>query len=196
MNIGEIIIYQTSDGSIALDVRLEKDTIWLTQKQISELFGTKWPAIAKHLKNIFSSGELEESSTCSILEHMGNDGKQRYQTNVKQNIKVLADILDHKTLEYSEATGLLRVITDYTYALDTFDKYDYRQLEIDRTTSKEQFKATYDNAMEAINELRGKFGGSSLSDNEKDRSFKGSIVAIYQTFDGQDLYPSIELIRQ
>lgn len=72
MNTGEIIIYQTSDGSTALDVRLEKDTIWLTQKQIAELFGTKRPAITKHLKNIFSSGELEESSTCSILEHMGN----------------------------------------------------------------------------------------------------------------------------
>ena len=243
MNTGEIIIYQTSDGSTALDVRLEKDTIWLTQKQIAELFGTKRPAITKHLKNIFSSGELEESSTCSILEHMGNDGKQRYQTtyynldailsigyrvnsknatqfriwankvlkeylikgyavkdnikleqyeDLKQTIKVLADILDHKTLEYSEATGLLRVITDYTYALDTLDKYDYQQLEIGKTTYKEQFKATYNNAMEAIAELRGKFGGSSLFGNEKDQSFKGSIGAIYQTFGGKDLYPSIE----
>lgn len=69
MNTGEIIIYQTSDGSTAMDVRLENETIWLTQKQIAELFGTKRPAITKHLKNIFVSGELDENAVCSILEH-------------------------------------------------------------------------------------------------------------------------------
>lgn len=243
MNTGEIILYTTSDGTTALDVRLEQETIWLTQKQIAELFGTKRPAITKHLKNIFSSGELDENSTCSILEHMGNDGKQHYRTtyynldailsigyrvnsknatqfriwankvlkeylikgyavkenikldqyeDLKQTIKVLANVLDHKTLEYSEATGLLRVVTDYAYALDTLDRYDYQQLEIEKTTNTEQFRATYDNAIAAIDELREKFGGSSLFGNEKDQSFKGSIGAIYQTFGQQDLYPSIE----
>lgn len=112
--------------------------------------------------------------------------------DLKQTIKVLANVLDHKTLEYSEATGLLRVVTDYAYALDTLDRYDYQKLEIENTTNKEQFKATYDNAMAAIDELREKFGGSSLFGNEKDQSFKGSIGAIYQTFGEQDLYPSIE----
>ena len=80
MNKGEIIIYQTPDGVTNLDVRLESETIWLTQAQIAELFGTKRPAITKHLNNIYSSGELEEISTCSILEHMGNDARQMYQT--------------------------------------------------------------------------------------------------------------------
>lgn len=243
MNKGEIIIYQTSDGATALDVRLEQETIWLTQKQMAELFGTKRPAITKHLKNIFLSGELDESSTCSILEHMGNDGKQSYKTtfynldailsigyrvnsknatqfriwankilkeylikgyavkdnikleqyeDLKQTIKVSANVLDHKTLECSEATGLLRVVTDYAYALDTLDRYDYQKLEIDRTTSKEQFRATYESAMSAIGVLRDKFGGSSLFGNEKDQSFKGSIGAVYQTFGGSDLYPSVE----
>ena len=112
--------------------------------------------------------------------------------DLKQTIKVLANVLDHKTLEYSEATGLLRVVTDYAYALDTLDRYDYQQLEIEKTTNKEQFTATYENAMAAIDELREKFGGSSLFGNEKDQSFKGSIGAIYQTFGSQDLYPSIE----
>lgn len=111
---------------------------------------------------------------------------------LKQTIRVLANVLDHKTLEYSEATGLLQMVTDYAYALDTLDKYDYQSLEIENTTNKEQFKATYENAMAAINELRDKFGGSSLFGNEKDQSFKGSIGAIYQTFSGSDLYPSIE----
>ena len=243
MSKGEVIIYETVDGNISLDVKLEKETVWLTQKQIAELFGTKRPAITKHLKNIFLSGELEEESTCSILEHMGNEGKQRYQTvyynldailsvgyrvnsknatqfriwanrvlkeflvkgyvikdnikleqyeDLKQTIRVLSNILDHKKLDYAEATGLLRVVADYTYALDTLDKYDYQKLEIDHTTNKEQFIATYENAMNAIEELRRKFGGSSLFANEKDQSFKGSLGAIYQTFAGKDLYPSVE----
>lgn len=80
MEEDKIIIYQTEDGQTQIDVRLENETVWLTQKQIAELFGTKRPAITKHLKNIYASEELEESSTCSILEHMGNEGKQRYTT--------------------------------------------------------------------------------------------------------------------
>lgn len=78
---GEIILYQP-DESVRMEVRIEDETVWLTQAQIAELFGTKRPAITKHLNNIYKSGELEESSTCSILEHMGNDGKQKYITKL------------------------------------------------------------------------------------------------------------------
>ena len=76
---GEIILYQP-DNNICLEVRLEDETVWLTQQQIADLFGTKRPAITKHLNNIFKSGELNENSSCSILEHMGNDGVQVYRT--------------------------------------------------------------------------------------------------------------------
>ena len=75
----EIILYQPNSIT-KLEVRLENETVWLTQQQIADLFGTKRPAITKHLANIYKSGELEENSTCSILEHMGNDGTQRYTT--------------------------------------------------------------------------------------------------------------------
>ena len=75
----EIILYQP-DSTVKLEVRLENETVWLTQQQIADLFGIKRPAITKHLANIYKSGELEENSTCSILEHMGNDGTQRYTT--------------------------------------------------------------------------------------------------------------------
>ena len=75
-NRGEIILYQPDD-EIRLEVRLEEDTVWLTQAQIAILFGTKRPAITKHLNNIYNAGELDKNTTCSILEHMGNDGKQR-----------------------------------------------------------------------------------------------------------------------
>lgn len=71
INKGEIILYQPN-ANIRLEVRFEDETVWLTQQQIADLFGTKRPAITKHLSNIFKSGELDEQSTCSILEHMGN----------------------------------------------------------------------------------------------------------------------------
>ena len=64
----EIILYQP-DETMKLEVRLENETVWLTQQQIADLFGTKRPAITKHLSNIFKSGELEENSVRSILEH-------------------------------------------------------------------------------------------------------------------------------
>lgn len=70
----EIILYQP-DETMKLEVRLVDETVWLTQQQIAELFGTKRPAITKHLSNIFKSGELDEKSTCSILEHIAADGK-------------------------------------------------------------------------------------------------------------------------
>jgi len=76
----QIIIYSSEDGQTQVDVRLVNETVWLTQSQIAELFGTKRPAITKHLKNIYDSKELDEGSTCSILEHMGNSGKQAYNT--------------------------------------------------------------------------------------------------------------------
>ncbi len=92
----------------------------------------------------------------------------------------------------SEAAGIQRIITDFTYALDTLDRYDYQQLEIIDTTTGDGFKATYDNATKAIAELRDKFGSGGLFGNEKDGSFRSSIGTIYQTFDGAELYPSVE----
>jgi len=80
-NKGEIVLYQPNDD-IRLEVRLDKETVWLTQQQIADLFGVKQPAISKHIANIYKSGELEESGTYSILEYMGNDGKQSYTTKV------------------------------------------------------------------------------------------------------------------
>jgi len=77
---GEIVIYQTKDKKVNLEVTLELETVWLTQQQIAKLFGTQRPAITKHLHNIFKSKELQENSVCSILEHTASDGK-RYRTN-------------------------------------------------------------------------------------------------------------------
>ena len=240
----KIIIYQSEDGKTQLDVTLEHETVWLTQKQIAELFGTKRPAITKHLKNIYASEELTEESTCSILEHMGNDGRQSYNTKyynldailsvgyrvnsknatrfrqwansvlkqylvkgyainenirkqqiaeLRQLIQVLGRAIQQQpTKTTPESNALFDVVVDYTYALDTLNNYDYQRLHIAKTTKEEPFHATYENAMHEIDMLRQKFGGSVLFGNEKDESFKSSIGQIYQTFDGTELYPSVE----
>ena len=240
----QIVIYQSEDGQTQVDVRMENETVWLTQQQIAELFGTKRPAITKHLKNIYASEELDENSTCSILEHMGNEGKQTYSTKyynldailsvgyrvnsknatrfrqwankvlkqylikgyavnermrkdqiseLRQLVGMLGRTIQNQPLlSNDETNALFEVVTDYTYALDTLDNYDYERLTINKTTKDEPFHATYENAMEAIDGLREKFGGSVLFGNEKDDSFKSSIGQIYQTFGGEELYPSVE----
>lgn len=122
---------------------------------------------------------------------------QNIQLQHYQELKDVVALMS-RTLELQEKptqdeyAGLFNVISDYVYALDTLDSYDYQQLTIDKTTQKEPFHATYENAMEAIKALKEKFGGSALFANEKDESFKSSIGQIYQTFGGEELYPSVE----
>ena len=89
-NQNQIILYRPND-TISLEVRLENETIWLTQVQIAELFGVKQPAISKHISNIYSSGELSENGTYSILEYMGNDGRQKYITKY-YNLDVILSV--------------------------------------------------------------------------------------------------------
>lgn len=99
----------------------------------------------------------------------------------------------HKQSPSSEQVNdLFDVISDYSYALDTLDSFDHQSLKITNTTSSERFHATYENAMEAIHSLKTKFSHSSIFGLEKDASFHSSIGQIYQTWDGKELYPSIE----
>ena len=118
--------------------------------------------------------------------------EKRYE-ELKKAMGLLENVFSKELLLTSDqATDLFDVIRDYTYALDTLDAYDYQSLKIADTTSPERFHATYENAMEAIKSLKTKFGGSDLFGVEKDASFHSSIGQIYQTWDGKDLYPSIE----
>ena len=242
-NRGKIVIYQTKDGKTSIDVKLENETVWLTQAQMADLFQKDRTVIGRHINNVYREGELERDITCAKFAHMGSDNDQQYETAVynldviisvgyrvksqrgtqfriwankilkdylikgyainqqvkaaqladlKSTVRLLSNVIEHKQLTLDEANGLLRVITDYTYGLDTLDKYDYQQLEVDSTTPTEEFRATYEEAMEAIHLLQKKFGSSDLFGNEKDQSFKSSINTIYQTFGGEELYPSVE----
>lgn len=112
---------------------------------------------------------------------------------LRQLVQVASRAISNQEIPQTvESQDLLNVVVDYTYALDTLDNYDYERLTIDKTTKQELFHATYENAMEEIERLRDKFGGSTLFGNEKDDSFKSSIGQIYQTFGGDELYPSVE----
>lgn len=118
---------------------------------------------------------------------------QRKYEELSQLVRILGrTISSQPELSNKENLDLISVVTDYTYALDTLDKYDYQKLKIEKTTYENKFIATYDNAILTIQNLKEKFGGSWLFGNEKDDSFKSSIGQIYQTFDGIELYPSVE----
>lgn len=123
-----------------------------------------------------------------------NENIRKHQiAELRQLIQVLGRaIQQHPAKTTDESNALFDVVVDYTYALDTLDNYDYQRLHIAKTTKEEPFHATYENAMHEIDMLRQKFGGSVLFGNEKDESFKSSIGQIYQTFDGTELYPSVE----
>ena len=246
MDENKIIIYQTEDGQTQIDVRLENDTVWLTQAQMVDLFQTTKQNVSLHVGNVFREGELEEEGTVKEYLTVQKEGKRKvtrkvnyynldviisvgYRVKSKRGTafriwarQVLKDYLvkgyavnerirkeqigelrqlvgmlgrtlqNQPVISTDETAALFEVVTDYTYALDTLDNYDYERLAIDKTTKEEPFHATYENAMEAINGLREKFGGSVLFGNEKDDSFKSSIGQIHQTFGGDELYPSDE----
>ena len=242
----QIVIYQSEDGQTQVDVRLENETVWLTQAQMVELFQTTKQNVSLHVGNVFKEGELEEKSTVKEYLTVQKEGERKVSRKVKYyNLDVIISvgyrvkskrgtafriwannvlkqylikgyavnermrkeqigelrqlvgmlgrtIQNLPLLSNDETDALFKVVTDYTYALDTLDNYDYGRLTINKTTEEEPFHATYDNAMEAIYGLRDKFGGSVLFGNEKDNSFKSSIGQIYQTFGGEELYPSVE----
>ena len=247
MNLSDkIVIYRTADGQTTVDVRMDGDTVWLSQAQMAELFQTDRTSILRHIKNIYKTGELEENPTCAFFAQVRTEGKrtvtrqipyynldmiisvgyrvnslrgtqfriwankvlkdylvkgyavnktlteQRY-TELKQLVAVLGrTVKAQEALTSDDALNLVEVVSDYAYALDTLDKYDYQQLSVEQTTNEAKFRATYEGAMQAIEELKAKFGGSQWFAHEKDDSFKSSIGQIYQTFGGQDLYPSVE----
>ena len=125
------------------------------------------------------------------------DNKRLIQQNnqlkqLQTSVKILGDSLKFKTLTNDESVGLLKIISDYAYALDILDQYDYQRLEIKDTSGKETYRLTYEEAMNQIITAKKAHRNSDLFGHEKDDSFKSSISTIYQTFGGEDLYPSIE----
>ena len=127
----------------------------------------------------------------AINEKRLTEAENRFN-ELKQAIHLFDKVSQTKEISGSEAQGLLKVLSDFTSALDILDKYDHQTLEIKKSKSKEVFRISYKEAVKAVDGLKNKFGGSALFGNEKDKSFTSSLAVIYQTFDGKDLYPSVE----
>ena len=243
----EIIIYTTPDGKETFEVSLKEDTVWLSQRQMAELFEKNSDTIGLHIKNIFTSKELEQESTTekySVVQREGNRKVKRkikfynldmiisvgYRVNSKRGtqfriwatnvlkqhlidgytinekriredrkklkelqktLKITERLLQNKTLDSKEVTGLLKVILDYQKALYLLDEYDYQKLEINKVTTKEKFRINLQKVRRELEQIKNHYP-TGLFGLEKDQSFSGSIGAIYQSFDGKDLYPSIE----
>jgi len=111
---------------------------------------------------------------------------------LQKTIKILASAVQSKDLSTDESKGLLSIISDYSYALDILDQYDYQSLSITNTSGKDVYRITYAEAICQIKLVKRTYGNSDLFGREKDDSFKSSISTIYQTFEGRDLYPSVE----
>lgn len=141
---------------------------------------------------IWSTSIIKQYMKKGYVVNRNAVSEQKYE-DLKRAVGLLENVFSKELLLTSDqAVGLFDVIRDYTYALDTLDAYDYQSLKIDNTTSPERFHATYENAMDAIASIKQKFSESDLFGVEKDESFRSSIGQIYQTWGGQDLYPSIE----
>ena len=113
--------------------------------------------------------------------------------NLSSMLEILSKSIENESISIDETQNLLRIIKDFSYGLDTLDKYDNQVLEVEKTTENEdEFRINYENASQVIQDLKKKFNASQLFGNEKDSSFESSVNTIYQTFDGKELYPSIE----
>jgi len=239
-----IILYTTEDGNTAVDVMLENDTVWLTQKQMSELFDKNRKTITEHINNVFKEGELDKNSVCRKFQHTAEDYK-KYNTQfynldviisvgyrVKSNrgtqfriwasrilkdflvkgyavnrkkleievekrlelqktIALLENTVVNQQVQLDQAKELIKVVSDFSYGLSILDDYDHQSVKISNVTEGRCYLLEYNEATMIVAEMAKKFN-TGLFGNEKDESFKGALGNIYQTFDGKELYPSIE----
>ncbi|MFD1872490.1 RhuM family protein [Hymenobacter bucti] len=245
----DILLYQSPDGQIRLDVQLDHDTVWLTQAQMTELFNISKKTVSEHIGNIFREEELNATAVVRESRTTAADGKayrtkfynldviisvgyrvksprgtsfrqwatkilreylvQGYALNekrlresarqladLKRLVQLQAEVATSQELTADQSDALLRILGDYARALDVLDQYDHQRLRVAREAvaapAEEPFELTPENARQAIDALRTQFGGSTLFGREKDQSFESSVRTIYQSFGGQDMYPSVE----
>jgi len=238
---GEIVIYEPAEGGGSLEVRLERESLWLSLNQIAAVFDRDKSVVSRHLRNVFREGELDRGSTvaffATVQEEGGRSVERRveyfnldailsvgYRVNsirgtqfriwatqvlrdhlvkgysvnekrlkeLRQSLKLVGQVLERYDVTSDQARALLRVVSDYASALDLLDDYDHQRVSVARMKPAEAKGIDHDEAMAVVGELRRKFGGSDLFGREKDQSLRGSLGAVMQSFNGKDLYPSLE----
>lgn len=229
-----LIFYKSEDGNIQLNVKLEKDTVWLTQSQMSNLFGVDRTVIVRHIRNIYKSAELCEDATCAKNAQVQEEGGRTvrrtipyynldmiisvgYRVNTKnatqfriwatsilkqylikgyaindQRLQQLGEVIRIMKRSQNEldAKQILSVIENYNTALTLLDDYDHQCMKRPEG-SKATYVLSYEECRKLIDQMRFN-ADSDLFGHEKDDSFKGSIGNIYQSFGGEDVYPTLE----
>lgn len=225
----ELVIFETNDHAVKLEVPVNEETVWLTQEQMSKLFDTARSSIAYHISNIFKEGELEESTSVEIFDRSANSSRppkfynldviisvgyrvkskrgvefrkwansvlkqyilQGYAVN-NHRIAQLGEVIKimKRTEDSLDGKQILSVIEKYSDALEMLDSYDHQTMTRPKGNPA-TYTLEYEECMQVISHMR--FGDESeLFGKEKDDSFRGSIGNIYQSFGGQELYPSLE----
>ncbi len=227
----QLVLFESSDGEVALEVASDRETVWLNQQQMSELFDTTKQNISLHINNCFKEGELERNSVVKDFLTTAKDGKTYktkhydldviisvgYRVKSKRGVefrKWATEVLrryivdgraenDRRLAQLSQAVQImdriagdidaaqvLEVVKSYAKALDLLDDYDHQEIERPKGMSS-IYILDYDECKRVIEKLRFT-KESDLFGAEKDDSFKSSIAAIYQGFDGEDIYPSVQ----
>lgn len=233
-NQDSLVFYKSADGNIQLNVKLEKDTVWLTQSQMANLFGIDRTVIVRHIRNIYKSEELCENVTCAKNAQVQKEGKRivkrtisyynldmilsvGYRVNSKnatqfriwatsilkqylikgyaindQRLQQLGEVIRimKRTQNELDAKQVLSVIENYNTALTLLDDYDHQCMKRPEG-NKATYVLSYEECRSLIDQMRFN-ADSDLFGHEKDDSFKGSIGNIYQSFGGEDVYPTIE----
>ena len=228
MKKNEIVLFETADNEVSLQVQMQDETVWLTQAQMVELFGRDVSVISRHINNVFKEGELDKKSNLHFLQIANADRPvtiysldviisvgyrvksqrgvefRRWANSVLKDYILRGYAVNDKRINQLgkivqimkraenqlDAQQVLSVVESYSTALDILDDYDHQMLAKPRG-NRATYVLTYDECRSVIDKMTF-VSDSNLFGNEKDDSFKGSIGAIYQSFDGKDLYPSLE----
>ncbi len=243
---GEIVIYKAKGGPV-IDVRLQQDTVWLTQKEMALLFDKDLRTVNEHIKNIYQEKELNIKPTIRKFRIVQKEGQRTVERDIDcYNLDVIISVgyrvkslrgtqfriwatnvlhkhlvngytINEKRLKAQqnkinelqnavrllgnvallegvsdEAKGIVQIISEYSRALNILDDFDHQRLASPKGTKLSKYKLTYEEARSIIEQMQKKFRDSALVGQEKDKSFQGSIGAIYQTFDNKDVYPTME----
>lgn len=240
----DIIIYQTDDGEVQIDVQMQDENIWLTQDAIVKLFESSKSNISEHISNIYNEGELEKNSTVrkirtvrkegnrnvsreleyynldmilsvgyrvkskiatkfriwatSILkEHVRKSARndiestQQKLTCLQDTITLCTRSLNNQVENLEDARQLINLLDNFAKGLDLLDNFDHQTLETKGKTKKEVLRIDEQEFLEVVKEMKSEFA-SDVFANPKDESFASSVNQIYQTFDGEELYPTLE----
>ena len=234
MNKNEIVLFESKDGKVTLPVSVDVDTVWLSRKQMAELFNVTPQNITMHLKSIYKTGELEESATSKdfllVQQEGGRDITRSvncynldaiisigYRVNssratqfriwatsvLKEYLLQGAAINKNRLRQLGQTVEIMKrvsssldteqvldVVKTYSMALDLLDGYDHQSIDKPKVRGR-SVELTYEDCLKFIDGM--KFAADSpLFGNEKDGSFKSALGAVYQSFGGQDLYPSAQ----